>query len=79
MWPSPWQRWHLMSEECEVEGEVEVIFRTAGAVVIFAGVEEVKAHVALFEGTAGACEEGTPVLHIDGRGLKTAAPLLADR
>jgi hypothetical protein len=39
-----------MSEECEVEGEEEVIFRTPGVVVVFAGVDKVKARVALFEG-----------------------------
>jgi hypothetical protein len=64
-----------MSEECEVEEEDEVILR---AVVIFTGVEEGKAHVALFEGTAGAHEEGALVLDIDGCGAKTATPLLVD-
>jgi chaperonin cofactor prefoldin len=38
-----------MSEGCEVEGEDKVVFRTVGAVVVFADVEEVKAHMALFE------------------------------
>jgi hypothetical protein len=68
-----------MSEEREVKEEDEVILRTAGVVVVFAGVEEGKAHVALFEGTVGACKEGTPVLDVDGHGVKAVAPLLADR
>jgi hypothetical protein len=34
-----------MSREREVEGEDEVIFGATGAVVVFVGVEEVKAHV----------------------------------
>jgi hypothetical protein len=67
-----------MSEECEVEEEDEVILGAAGAVVVFAGVEEGEAHVALFEGTVGAREEGVLVLDVDGRGAKMAAPLLAD-
>jgi hypothetical protein len=67
-----------MSEECEVEEEDEVILRTIGVVVVFAGVEEGKACVALFEGTAGACEEGTRVLNLDSHGVKAATPLLAD-
>jgi hypothetical protein len=67
-----------MSEECEVEGEDEVIFGIVGVVVVFADVEEVEAHVALFEGTTGACEKGAPVLDVDGRGVKIAAPLLVD-
>jgi hypothetical protein len=45
MLPTPWKWWHLMSREREVEGEDEVIFGAAGAVVVFVGVEEVKAHV----------------------------------
>jgi hypothetical protein len=68
-----------MSEEHEVEGEDEVIYGTAGAVVIFVGVDEVEAHVALFEGRAAAHEEGAPMLNVDGRGVKMAAPLLVDR
>jgi hypothetical protein len=67
-----------MSEEHEVEGEDEVVFGTAGAVVVIVGVEEVEAHVALFKGTSGAQEEGAVVLDIDGRRVKIVAPLLAD-
>jgi hypothetical protein len=67
-----------MSEEHEVEGEDEVIFGTAGAVVVIVGVEEVEARVALFKGTSGAQEEGAVVLDIDGRHVKIVAPLLAD-
>jgi hypothetical protein len=48
-------------------------------VVVFAGVEEVEGRMELFEGTTGAREEGTLVLDVGGRGVKTAAPLLADR
>jgi hypothetical protein len=72
MWSTPWQWWHLMSEECEV------ILETAGDVVIFAGVEEGEAHVALFEVTAGAREEGAPVLDVGSRGVNAVAPLLVD-
>jgi hypothetical protein len=68
-----------MSEEREVEGEDEVIYGTTGAVVIFFGVDEVEARVALFEGRAAAHEEGAPMLNVDGRGVKMAAPLLVDR
>jgi hypothetical protein len=67
-----------MSEEHEVEEEDEVVLRAAGVVVVFAGVEEGEAHVALFEGTAGAHEEGALLLDIDGHGAKMAAPWLAD-
>jgi hypothetical protein len=69
----------MMSEEREVEGEDKVVFKAIGALVIFAGVEEVEACVALFEGTSGTCEEGTPVLDVDGRGVKIVVPLLVDR
>jgi chaperonin cofactor prefoldin len=41
-----------MSEECEVEGEDEVIFRIVGVVVIFTDVEEVEGRMVLSEGTA---------------------------
>jgi hypothetical protein len=58
--------------------EREVILRTVGVVVVFAGVEEGEAHVALFEVTMGAHEEGAPVLDVDGRGVKADAPLLVD-
>jgi hypothetical protein len=68
-----------MSGEREVEEEDEVILGTVGAVVVFADVEEDKACVALFEGIVSAHEEGALVLDVDGRGAKTAAPLLADR
>jgi hypothetical protein len=78
MWPSPWQWWHLMSEEGKVKEEDRVILRAAGAVVVFVGAEEGKAHVALFEGTTGTREEDTLVLDVDGRGAKMVAPLLAD-
>jgi hypothetical protein len=61
-----------MSNECDV------VLRTAGAMVVFAGVEEGEAHVALFEGIEGTREEGTPVLDVDDRGAKVAAPLLVD-
>jgi hypothetical protein len=64
-----------MSEEREVKEEDEVILGTAGAVVIFDGVEEVEAHMALFEGIVGAREEGAPVLDVDRRGGKMATPL----
>jgi uncharacterized metal-binding protein len=47
-------------------------------VIVFADVKDVEAHVALFEGIVGACEKGAPVLDVDGCGVKTAAPLLAD-
>jgi hypothetical protein len=67
-----------MSEESEVKEEDEVILGTAGAVVIFASVEESEAHMALFEGIAGTRKEGAPVLDVDGRGVKAAAPLLVD-
>jgi hypothetical protein len=66
-----------MSKECDIEGVGEVIFGTAGAVVIFAGVEEVEVRVALFEGTAGTRAKHAPVLDVDGRGVKIVAPLLA--
>jgi hypothetical protein len=46
-----------MSEEREVKREDKVIFRTVGVVVVFADVEEVEAHVALFEGATGAREK----------------------
>jgi chaperonin cofactor prefoldin len=52
MWPSLWQWRHQMSEECEVEGEDEVIFRIVGVVVIFTDVEEVEGRMVLSEGTA---------------------------
>jgi hypothetical protein len=68
-----------MLEEREVKGEDEVVFGTIGAVVVFADVEEVKAHMTLFEGTVGAREKGAHVLDVDGCGVKTTAPLLADR
>jgi hypothetical protein len=45
-----------MSEEHEVKEEDRVIRGTTGVVVIFTGLEEGKARVALFEGTTGACE-----------------------
>jgi hypothetical protein len=64
-----------MLEEREVKEEDEVILGTAGAVVIFAGVEEAEAHMALFEGIVGAREEGAPVLDVDRRGRKMATPL----
>jgi hypothetical protein len=67
-----------MSEEREVKEEDEVVLGAARVVVIFAGVEEGEARMALFEGTAGTREEGAPVLDVDGRGAKMAAPLLAD-
>jgi hypothetical protein len=78
MWPCPWQWWHLMSEEREVEEEDEVILGATGVVVIFPGVEEGEARVALFEGTMGAREEGALVLDVNSRGAEMAAPLLAD-
>jgi hypothetical protein len=68
-----------MSKEHEAEGEDEVLFRTVGVMVIFAGVEEVEARVALFEGTVGTREKGAPMLDVDGREVKTVAPLLADQ
>jgi hypothetical protein len=68
-----------MSEECEVEGEDEVVFGIVGVVVIFADVEEVESRMTLFEKIVGAREKGAPMLDVDNRGVKTAAPLLADR
>jgi hypothetical protein len=38
MWPSPWQRWHLISKERRVEGEDKVVFGNVGVVVVFADV-----------------------------------------
>jgi hypothetical protein len=67
-----------MSEECEVDGEDEVVFGTVGAVVIFTDTEEVKARETLFEGIVGAHEKDAPVLDINGCCVKTAAPLLLD-
>jgi hypothetical protein len=67
-----------MSEEREVKEEDEVVLGAARAVVIFAGVEEGEAHMALFEGIVGTREEGAHVLDVDGRGAKMVAPLSAD-
>jgi hypothetical protein len=52
--------------------------KTKSSLELWSSSQEGKAHVALFEGTAGAHEEGALVLDIDGCGAKTATPLLAD-
>jgi hypothetical protein len=67
-----------MLEEREVEEEDKVILRDAGAMVVFAGVEEGEARVALFDGRAEAREGGSLVLDVDSHGVKMAALLLAD-
>jgi hypothetical protein len=45
-----------MSEERKIEEEDEVILRTIRVVVVFTGVEEGEARMALFEGTTGERE-----------------------